>query len=70
MGAFFLLGDAPGDTRADVGRMAAPECFDIDLDGDIDCMIGERDGTVAFLENKGPRGAGGCGEVGRECADR
>ena len=53
-----------------MGRMAAPECFDIDLDGDIDCMIGERDGTVAFLENKGPRGAGGCGEVGRECAHR
>jgi len=37
----------------DVGQRSAPTFADIDGDGDLDCFIGEQNGTVLFYSNKG-----------------
>jgi len=38
-------------TSHDVGQNASPELFDLDSDGDLDLLIGNEKGEVAFLRN-------------------
>ena len=38
-------------TNHDVGQNASPELFDLDVDGDLDLLIGNEKGEVAFLRN-------------------
>ena len=37
----------------DVGMRSVPACQDMDKDGDIDCFIGESNGTFLYYENTG-----------------
>ncbi|NBU92491.1 MAG: T9SS C-terminal target domain-containing protein [Flavobacteriia bacterium] len=37
----------------DVGQVAAPQLFDIDLDGLLDLIVGEKTGTLAYYKNQG-----------------
>jgi hypothetical protein len=47
--AFALTGPTP----LDVGDLAAPALGDVDEDGDLDLVIGNADGALAYLENTG-----------------
>jgi predicted neuraminidase len=38
-------------------EMIVPVAFDWDLDGDLDLIVGDEDGRVAFVENVTPKGA-------------
>lgn len=37
----------------DVGQFAAPHLVDVDRDGDLDLLIGERSGTIRYHRNRG-----------------
>ena len=37
----------------DVGGFSAPSFADVDADGDLDAMVGERDGTLNYFRNTG-----------------
>ena len=40
-------------------QMITPTAIDWDADGDIDLIVGDEDGRVAFVENVLPEAAGG-----------
>jgi hypothetical protein len=44
--------DALGEA-IDVGQFATPQFFDIDIDGDEDLLIGEKNGNINFYRNDG-----------------
>lgn len=46
-------GTAPLLTSHDVGQNASPELADLDADGDLDLLVGNERGEVAFLRNDG-----------------
>ncbi len=48
-----LVLQSPNFQGIDVGQNASPELYDMDLDGDYDLLIGEKDGNVNFYENTG-----------------
>lgn len=37
----------------DVGQMAAPQLFDLDSDGKLDLVVGEKTGTLQYFQNQG-----------------
>ncbi len=37
----------------DVGQFAAPQLYDYDKDGDLDLIIGEKNGLLSYYENRG-----------------
>ncbi|MFT5183402.1 MAG: hypothetical protein ACI84C_000528 [Flavobacteriales bacterium] len=41
------------ETAMDVGQFAAPQIFDLDEDGLLDLVVGERNGNVNYLRNTG-----------------
>ncbi len=40
-------------SKIDIGQYAAPQLEDLDLDGLIDLIVGERDGVINFFKNTG-----------------
>ncbi|MFO0846694.1 MAG: VCBS repeat-containing protein [Gemmataceae bacterium] len=53
------LRDASGAKLAMDLQMIVPVAFDWDKDGDLDLIVGDEDGRVAFVENTGKRHADG-----------
>lgn len=54
--AYSLTGPAFPDasgTAIDVGQFAAPCLFDLDGDGDLDVLVGEKNGSVTLYQNTG-----------------
>jgi hypothetical protein len=49
--SFSLL--TPGWQGIDVGKNATPELHDLDGDGDLDLLIGEKNGNINFFRNTG-----------------
>lgn len=43
----------PNYANIDVGQHSMPQLFDVDEDGDLDLIIGERNGNINFYENTG-----------------
>lgn len=43
----------PNYATIDVGQNSMPQLFDVDGDGDLDLIIGERNGNINFYENTG-----------------
>jgi hypothetical protein len=41
----------------DVGQMAAPQLFDLDSDGILDLVVGEKTGTLQYFQNQGSANA-------------
>ncbi len=41
------------ETSMDVGQFAAPQLFDLDEDGVLDLVVGERNGNVNYIRNTG-----------------
>ena len=55
-GSFTMLNSAAAGNPlqgVDVGQRSAPTFGDIDGDGDLDCFIGEQNGTVLYFRNEG-----------------
>lgn len=48
----FQIDDDNG-SHIDIGAAAKPQLFDIDLDNDLDLIIGANDGTISYYENVG-----------------
>jgi hypothetical protein len=46
----------PTDTFIDIGSNATPQLIDVDRDGDLDLIIGERAGNLNYYENTGSSG--------------
>lgn len=43
----------PDYANIDVGQNSMPQLFDVDADGDLDLIVGERNGNINFYENTG-----------------
>ncbi len=50
--AVFSL-SAPGWQGIDVGKTSTPQLIDLDRDGDLDLLIGERNGNLNYYRNEG-----------------
>jgi len=50
--AAFVLAE-PNFSGIDVGQFAAPQLVDVNLDGTLDLIIGERGGKIKYYENSG-----------------
>jgi hypothetical protein len=46
-----------GYAAIDVGQMAAPQLFDLDSDGLLDLVVGEKTGTLQYFQNQGSANA-------------
>lgn len=48
-----LVADASSSTLIDVGSYSTPQLVDVDRDGDLDLIIGERAGNINYYKNVG-----------------
>ena len=48
-----------GGTMIDVGQFAKPQFFDVDGDGKLDLLVGERNGNINYYRNNGTLGSPG-----------
>jgi hypothetical protein len=44
---------APNDTFLNAGQFSAPQIVDVNCDGKLDLLVGERSGTILYFENIG-----------------